>query len=306
MQKVHFIAIGEAVMHSLAIAISKKNGFLVSGSDEEIPEPSYSHLKTNKLLPEKLGWFPERICKGLSAIIVGTNVASDNPELLQAKDLGIKTYSVPEYLFLSTRSKTRIVVSGNKGKTTISAIIIYVLKQLKMDVDYMIKNSANRSDYQTRLSYEARIAVFEGDEHPTSTLDQRPAFLHYKPHIAVVTGISLDYIGNLNEFAEKIRLFTDAMEVQGRLIHFDGDENLSNINKRLRRDIVAFSYNTPLHEIRGNMVYLKTKKTEVALQNVGEQHLQDIEAARLACRQVGVSDDQFYSVISGFSDYSDD
>ena len=303
MQKVHFIAIGGAAMHNLAIAISRKNSFLVTGSDDEIFEPSYSRLKQYKLLPDQLGWFPDRIHKGLSAVIVGMHAAEDNPELVRARELGLKIFSYPEYLFQQTRSKTRIVVAGSHGKTTTTAMIMYVLKQLRMDADYMVGAQIEGFDAMVKLSYEARIAVFEGDEYLTSPLDKRPKFHHYKPHIAVITGISWDHINvfpTFKNYADQFRQFIELMEVQGRLIYFDGDEALNDMTEKLRRDIVAFPYNTPAYEVRDGVTYLKTKRGEVALQIFGEHNMQNIEAARLACRQIGVTDDQFYSVIGGF------
>ena len=303
MQRVHFIAIGGAAMHNLAIAISKKNDFLVTGSDDEIFEPSYSRLKKNGLLPAEMGWFPERIHSGLSAVIVGMHATIDNPELLRAKELGLKIFSFPEYLYQQTRSKTRIVVGGSHGKTTTTAMILFVLKQLKIDADYMVGAQIEGFDNMVKLSYEARIAVFEGDEYLTSPIDRRPKFHLYKPHIAVLTGIAWDHINVFPTFpvyVEQFKKFTDLMEVQGRLIYFDGDENLNQIVTGLRRDIVPFAYNTPKHGVRNGITYLKTKKAEVPLKIFGEHNLQNMEAARLACRQIGVTDQQFYSVIKDF------
>ena len=303
MQRVHFIAIGGAAMHNLAIAISKKNNFQVTGSDDEIFEPSRSRLKENGLLPDELGWFPDRIHKGLNAIILGMHATEDNPELIRAKELGLNIFSFPEYLFQQTRSKTRIVVGGSHGKTTTTAMILFVLKQLKIDADYMVGAQIEGFDNMVKLSYESRIAVFEGDEYLTSPIDRRPKFHLYKPHIAVLTGIAWDHINvfpTFEKYVEQFSKFVDLMEVQGRLIYFDGDENLNEIATHLRRDIVPFPYNTPEYEVRDGVTYLITKKGEVSLKIFGEHNLQNMNAARLACRQIGVTDEQFYSVISEF------
>lgn len=303
MQKVHFIAIGGAAMHNLAIAIRRKNNFLVTGSDDAIFEPSYSRLKENGLLPEQPGWFPDRIHKGLNAVIVGMHAAADNPELLKAKELGLKIYSFPEYLFQQTRSKTRIVVGGSHGKTTTTAMILFVLKQLRIDADYMVGAHVDGFDNMVKLSYESRIAVFEGDEYLTSPIDSRPKFHLYKPHIAVLTGISWDHIDafpNVDSYIRQFKQFTELMEVQGRLIYFDGDDNLNEIVSHLRRDVVGFPYNTPEYTVKAGISYLKTKKGEIPLQVFGEHNLQNINAARLACRQIGVTDDQFYKAIADF------
>lgn len=303
MQRVHFIAIGGAAMHNLAIAISKKSNFVVTGSDDEIFDPAYSRLKEHGLLPDKMGWFPERIHKGLTEVILGMHATIDNPELLKAKELGLKIFSFPEYLYQQTRSKTRIVVGGSHGKTTTTAMILFVLKKLKIDADYMVGAQIEGFDNMVKLSYEARIAVFEGDEYLTSPIDRRPKFHLYKPHVAVLTGIAWDHINVFPTFpiyVEQFSKFVDLMEVQGRLIYFDGDENLNAIAENLRRDIVPFAYNTPKHEVRNGITYLQTKKGEVALKVFGEHNLQNMEAARLAVRQIGVTDEQFYSAIGEF------
>ncbi len=303
MQRVHFIAIGGAAMHNLAIAISKKNNTHVTGSDDEIFEPSRTRLKAHGLLPEKMGWFPSRIHKGLSAVILGMHATLDNPELVRAKELGVKIYSFPEYLYQQTRSKTRIVVGGSHGKTTTTAMILFVLKQLKIDADYMVGAQIEGFDNMVKLSYESRIAVFEGDEYLTSPIDRRPKFHLYKPHIAVLTGIAWDHINvfpTFENYVEQFKTFTELMEGQGRLIYFDGDANLNEIAQNLRRDIVPFPYNTPEYEVIKGITYLKTKKGDVAIKFFGEHNLQNMNAARLACRQIGVTDEQFYSAISEF------
>ena len=303
MQRVHFIAIGGAAMHNLAIAISQKRNFQVTGSDDEIFEPSFSRLKEHDLLPEQMGWFPERIHKGLHAVILGMHATIDNPELVRAKELGLKIFSFPEYLFQQTRSKTRIVVGGSHGKTTTTAMILFVLKNLRIDADYMVGAQIEGFDNMVKLSYESRIAVFEGDEYLTSPVDRRPKFHLYKAHIGVLTGIAWDHINvfpTFENYVEQFKIFADLMEVQGRLIYFDGDENLNKIASNLRRDIVPFPYNTPDYEVRDGITYLITKNGDVPLKIFGEHNLQNLNAARMACRQIGVTDDQFYSVITNF------
>lgn len=303
MQRVHFIAIGGTAMHNMAIAISKKPTFLVTGSDVEIVEPARSKLDKANLLPDKPGWFPEKIHKGLSAVILGMNIADDNPELLLAKELKLKIFSFPEYLFQQTRSKTRIVVAGSYGKTTTVAMILFVLKKLKIDADYMISEPIEGFENNVKLSYESRIAVFEGDEHRTSPIDTRPKFHLYKPHIGIITGIDpakRAENSSSENYIELFRTYTELMEVQGRLIYFEGDSTLTEICNKLRRDVVAFPYGTPEHKIKEDVSYLKTRKGSIALKISGEENLQNLCAARLACKQIGVTEDQFHTIIAEF------
>ena len=306
MQRVHFIAIGGEAMHNLAIALSKKNEYEVTGSDVEIFEPSYSRLKENGLLPREMGWFPERIHKNLNAVIQGMRTTEDNPELIRAKELGIHIYSFPEYLFQQTRSKTRIVVGGSYGKTTTTAMILYVLKKCRINADYIVGAQLDGFDNLVKLSFESRIAVFEGDENLTSILDRRPKFHLYKPHIAILTGIEWDHINvfpTFENYVDQFRQFINSIETQARLIYFAGDENLKMLAdeaENSRRDVVSFPYATPGYKIRDGITYVKTRKGEVALKIFGEHNLQNMEAAHLACRQIGVTDEHFYEAIADF------
>lgn len=304
MQRVHFIAIGGAAMHNLAIALSKKPDYEITGSDDEIFEPSLSRLKEHRLLPKEIGWFPEKIHNHLDAVILGMHAREDNPELLRAKELGLKIYSFPEYLFLQTRSKTRIVVGGSHGKTSTTAMILYVMKKLNFKADYMVGALIEGFENMVSLSEDARVAVFEGDEYLTSTLDPRPKFHLYKAHIAIITGIAWDHINvfpSFENYVEQFSKFVETMEIQGRLIYFDGDENLKKIARDTTRiDVVSFPYRTPKYEIKNGVTYVKTRKGMVALKIFGEHNLQNLEAARLACKQVGIMDDKFYEAIADF------
>lgn len=304
MYKVHFIAIGGAAMHNLAIALHKKTTYKVTGSDDEIFEPSYSRLKENGLLPAEFGWFPEKINHHLDAVILGMHARSDNPELLRAKELGIKIYSFPEYLYEQTRSKTRIVVGGSHGKTTTTAMILYVMKKVNFKADYMVGAQIEGFENMVSLSDDARVAVFEGDEYLTSSLDPRPKFHVYKAHIAILTGIAWDHINvfpTFDNYVEQFSLFVESMELQGRLIYFEGDSNLKSIAQNTSRiDVVAFPYKTPKYEIREGKTFVKTRKGMVELKIFGEHNLQNMEAARLACKQVGIMEDRFYEAIADF------
>ena len=304
MARVHFISIGGAAMHSLAIALSKNNGYRVTGSDDEIFEPSRSRLEKNGLLPEKEGWFPEKITSRLDAVIIGMHAKADNPELLRAQELGLRIYSFPEYLYQKTRGKTRVAVGGSHGKTTTTAMILFVLNKLKINADYMVGAKIEGFENMVKLSYNSKIAVFEGDEYLTSPIDRRPKFHLYKPHIAVLTGIAWDHINvfpTFENYVEQFQKFTDLIEHQGRLIYCGEDENLRKIAGKLRQDIVSFPYSTPKYTVRNGITYLQTSTGETALKVFGEHNLQNLEAARLVCKQLGVQDNKFYEAIADFT-----
>lgn len=290
MTRIHFIAIGGAAMHNLALAVAAKPGYIVTGSDDEIFDPARTHLKEAGLLPAEAGWFPEKITADLDAVILGMHAREDNPELVKARELGLKIYSFPEYLYEQTKDKIRIVVGGSHGKTTTTSMILYVLNKLGIEADYMVGAQIEGFERMVRLSETAKYAVFEGDEYLTSPLDLRSKFLWYHPHVAILTGIAWDHINvfpTFDSYVETFRKFVDTIEPNGTFIYFKQDANLKNIADGARKDIVC----VPYQEYTG----------DVEMQVFGRHNLQNLQAAMLACHSIGVKPDDFYREISTFT-----
>ncbi len=299
---IHFIAIGGAAMHNLALALHKK-GETITGSDDEIFDPARTRLAEQGLLPDTEGWHPDRITKELDAVVLGMHAREDNPELLRAKELGVRIYSYPEFLLEQTLTKTRVVVGGSHGKTTVTSMILHVLKQLRKPFDYMVGAQIEGFDTMVGLSEEARIAVFEGDEYLTSALDPRPKFHVYRPHIAVVTGIAWDHINvfpTFENYVEQFRIFSQKIERDGKFIYFENDPNLVELAENLRSDLTPMPYGTHPYQVLEGKTWLQTKYGDVPLQIFGEHNLQNIQAAHLVCRQLGITDKDFYGAISSF------
>jgi UDP-N-acetylmuramate: L-alanyl-gamma-D-glutamyl-meso-diaminopimelate ligase len=237
-----------------------------------------------------MGWHPERITKDIDAIILGMHAREDNPELVRARELGIKIYSFPEYLYEQTKDKIRIVVGGSHGKTTTTSMILYVLNRLGIEADYMVGAQIEGFERMVRLSDTAKYAVFEGDEYLTSPLDLRSKFLWYHPHIAILTGIAWDHINvfpTFPEYVETFRKFVDSFEPNGSFIYYKGDENLRAIAEGARKDITCIPYS----EYTG----------DVAMQVFGKHNMQNLQAAMLACHCIGVAPDDFYREIASFT-----
>jgi UDP-N-acetylmuramate: L-alanyl-gamma-D-glutamyl-meso-diaminopimelate ligase len=300
--RIHFVAIGGAAMHNLAIALKEK-GDIVTGSDDEIFDPARTRLSEKGLLPESIGWHPEKLTKDIDAVILGMHAREDNPELIKAKELGLRVFSYPEYLYNQTQNKTRVVIGGSHGKTTVTSMILFVLKKLQMDFDYMVGAQIEGFETMVGLSETSRIAIFEGDEYLTSPIDLRPKFHVYQPHIAVVTGIAWDHINVFPTFAnyvEQFAIFSKKIERDGKFIYFEGDENLKNIASELRGDLTAIPYKEHPHHIIEGKTWLDTKFGEIPLKIFGNHNLQNIQAAHYVCRQLGVVDKDFYNAISDF------
>jgi UDP-N-acetylmuramate: L-alanyl-gamma-D-glutamyl-meso-diaminopimelate ligase len=302
MNRVHFIAIGGAVMHYLAIALHKK-GFIVTGSDDEIFEPSRTRLASYGLLPSKMGWEPGRITNDLETIILGMHAKADNPELLKAKELGIKIMSFPEYLYEQTKDKKRIVVAGSHGKTTTTAMIMHVLKNSGISFDYMVGSSIDGFETMVGLSDKSEIAVFEGDEYLTSPLDRRPKFHLYKPDIAVLTGIAWDHMNVFPTFENYIvqfRIFIQTIAENGSLIFFNDDPEATRLASESRADIIKIPYKTHGYFQNKTGFYAATHNRVVPLKIFGEHNLQNLSAAMEACFLAGVTEEQFYDAIQTF------
>ena len=280
-------------MHNLAMAVASKEGYRVTGSDDEIFEPALSHLRDAGLLPDTIGWHPERITRDIDAIILGMHAREDNPELVKARELGIKIYSFPEYLYEQTKDKIRIVVGGSHGKTTTTSMILYVLNRLGIEADYMVGAQIEGFERMVRLSDTAKYAVFEGDEYLTSPLDLRSKFLWYHPHVAILTGIAWDHINvfpTFPEYVETFRKFVHSIEPKGSFIYYQGDENLRLLAKEISGQPSAVSC-IPYKEYEG----------DVKMEVFGRHNMQNLQAAMLACHCIGVAPDDFYREISTFT-----
>lgn len=301
--RIHFIAIGGAAMHNLAIALHKK-GHIVSGSDDEIYDPARSQLEKLGLLPEKFGWFKQKLSKQLDAVILGMHARPDNPELNEAKRLGLKIYSYPEFLYEQTKDKIRIVVAGSHGKTTTTSMVMHVLKDQGIDFDYMVGARIEGFESMVNLQENTKIAVFEGDEYLSSPIDLRPKFLHYKPHIALINGIAWDHINVFPLFEDYLYQFeklVDVIEPNGKLFYYMDDKHLVQVVDKIKRnDISKSAYQAHPHKVVKNQTILLDKDKEIPVQFFGKHNMQNLSGAYEIVKAMGLSSEQFYSSISTF------
>jgi UDP-N-acetylmuramate: L-alanyl-gamma-D-glutamyl-meso-diaminopimelate ligase len=300
--RVHFIAIGGAVMHNLAIALRMK-GYTVSGSDDEIFEPSRSRLEKYGILPDKRGWYPEKITRELDAVILGMHARDDNPELIKARELGLTIKSFPEYLYDQTKDKKRIVVAGSHGKTTTTAMIMHVLRHLGKKFDYMVGSQIDGFETMVGLSNDSDLAVFEGDEYLTSALDKRPKFHLYHPDIAILNGIAWDHknvFPTFENYVDQFRIFISKITKGGTLIYFDGDEIVKKISEESEAGIKKIPYKVHGYFQNKKGFFGATHNRVVPLEIFGEHNMQNLSAALEACKAAGITEDEFYGSISSF------
>ncbi len=300
--RVHFIAIGGSAMHNLAIALHNK-GYEVSGSDDEIFEPSRGRLQKYGLLPGTIGWDVSRISSRLDAVILGMHAKSDNPELLRAKELGLKIFSYPEYLYEQSKDKKRVVIGGSHGKTTITAMILHVLRMADVDCDYMVGAQLEGFEVMVRLSKEAGIMIIEGDEYLTSPIDKRPKFHLYKPDIALLSGVAWDHINvfpTFDNYVEQFREFIRLITANGTLIYCADDEILRQICHGSRNDIKLIPYSAPEYFISDGISSLINNGKAYPLMVFGRHNLMNLNGALWICRELGVSDEVFLESIRSF------
>lgn len=299
---IHFISIGGSVMHQLAIALKQK-GYLVTGSDDEIFEPAASNLKKEGILPAETGWFPGRISPDIDAVILGMHAKEDNPELAKAKELGLKIYSFPEYIFQQSLHKKRIAIAGSHGKTTTTAMLMHVLKYINFDFDYLVGASLAGFSKSVRLT-DAPLIVCEADEYPASIIEKRPKFHFLFPHIAVITGIAWDHINVFPTFElylEQFTVFIRKIEKEGVLIYNETDEVLKElVNNNRRTDIRYIPYRLPDYNVQNGKTTVTIGSEKTELKVFGNHNLLNLQAALLVCRQLGMKDTDFSSAIATF------
>ena len=300
--RVHFIAIGGSAMHNLAIALHQK-GYQVTGSDDTIFEPSKSRLDRYDLLPDAFGWFPEKITSDLDAIILGMHAKKDNPELLKAQELGVTIYSYPEFLYEQSKNKTRVVIGGSHGKTTITSMILHVLHYHDKDVDYMVGAQLEGFDTMVRLTEENDFMILEGDEYLSSPIDRRPKFHLYQPNIALVSGIAWDHINvfpTYENYVDQFRIFMNSIINGGALVYNEEDAEVKQLAEAIEIPIRKFPYTTPVYSIEDGSTLLDTPEGEMPIEVFGAHNLSNLAGAKWICQHMGVDEDDFYEAIASF------
>ncbi|MCK0191246.1 Mur ligase family protein [Arenibacter sp. F20364] len=299
---IHFIAIGGSAMHNLALALHHK-GYIVSGSDDVIFEPSKTRLEAKGLLPESFGWFPEKLNSNLDAVILGMHAKADNPELLKAQELGLKIFSYPEFLYEQSKNKTRVVIGGSHGKTTITSMILHVLNYHDIAVDFMVGAQLDGFDRMVHLTEENDFIVLEGDEYLSSPIDRRPKFHLYKPNIALLSGIAWDHINvfpTYDNYVEQFRIFVDSIVKGGSITYNEEDPEVDKVVKASLNTIRKLPYHTPEYTVENGQTILETPEGPMPIEVFGRHNLSNLAGAKWICQNMGVDEDDFYEAIASF------
>ena len=300
--KTHFIAIGGSAMHNLALALHQK-GDVVTGSDDAIFEPSKSRLEKNGILPIKMGWFPDKITSNLDAIILGMHAKADNPELIRAKELGLKIYSYPEFLYEQSKNKTRVVIGGSHGKTTITSMILHVMQYHKIEVDYMVGAQLEGFETMVHLTEINDFIVLEGDEYLSSPIDLRPKFHLYQPNIALISGIAWDHINvfpTFENYVQQFEIFVNQITKGGILIYNEEDPATKKVAEASINSIRKLPYETPNYSVENGITFLDTPEGAMPIAVFGAHNLNNLAGAKWVCQNMGVDEADFYEAIASF------
>ncbi len=300
--QIHFIAIGGSAMHNLALALEHK-GYTITGSDDVIFEPSKTRLDDKGLLPEPFGWFPEKIHTGLDAIILGMHAKPDNSELLKAQELGVTIYSYPEFLYEQSKNKTRVVIGGSHGKTTIASMILHVLGYHDKAVDYMVGAQLDGFDRMVHLTEENDFIVLEGDEYLSSPIDRRPKFHLYRPNIALLSGIAWDHINvfpTFDNYVEQFQIFVDSIVKGGSITYNEEDIEVKKVIEASENSIRKLPYQTPEYNVEDGQTFLETAEGPMPIEVFGKHNLSNLAGAKWICQNMGVDEDDFYEAIATF------
>lgn len=300
--RTHFIAIGGSAMHNLALALHNK-GYKVTGSDDAIFEPSKTRLEKKGLLPEELGWFPEKITSDIESVILGMHAKADNPELLKAQELGLKIYSYPEFLYEQSKNKTRVVIGGSHGKTTITSMILHVMHYHNINVDYMVGAQLEGFDTMVHLTEENDFIVLEGDEYLSSPMDRRPKFHLYQPNIALISGIAWDHINvfpTYENYVEQFEIFIQKITNGGILVYNEDDSEVKRVAEASTNPIRRIPYSTPKYSVENGTTLLETPEGAMPIEVFGAHNLNNLAGAKWICQNMGVDEADFYEAIASF------
>lgn len=302
MKKTHFIAIGGAVMHQLALALQRQ-GQQVTGSDDEINDPAKSNLERAGLLPEAYGWFPEKITKELDAVVLGMHAKADNPELLAAQQLGIPIYSFPEYVYEVSKNKKRVVVAGSHGKTSITSMIMHVLRRRGIDFDYLVGAKLDGFEQSVQLS-DAPLIILEGDEYPASVIEKKPKIFFYHPHISILSGIAWDHINVFPTYDYYCSQFNQYLQLMqpGAALYYNGeDKEAERIVNESGAHLKAEAYYTPDFHYDDATAVLDLPSGPLIISVFGRHNLLNLNGAKKVCLELGISEADFYEAIQSFS-----
>lgn len=299
----HFIAIGGSAMHSLALQMHSL-GHKVTGSDDVIFEPSKSNLQNEGLIPESLGWFPKKINENIDIVILGMHAKRDNPELKEAQRMNLEIQSYPEFLALISENKTRVVIAGSHGKTTITAMILHALEYHGIETDYMVGAIGYENLKKLSIGDKNDFVLLEGDEYLSSVIDPQPKFLWYTPEIALINAISWDHFNvfpTFKDYITQFERFIYSIKAGGVLIYNKEDQVLKKLVETIEHPIKKIGYNSPDHFIDKGQTYLETEEGSLPLKVFGSHNLQNLAGAQWIAQLMGLDRSDFFESMLSFN-----
>ncbi len=302
MKHIHFIAIGGAVMHQLALALQRQ-GNIVTGSDDEINDPAKTNLSKAGILPNNFGWFPENISEEIDAVVLGMHAKANNPELIKAQQLNIPIYSFPEYVYEVSKNKTRVVIAGSHGKTTITSMVMHILQKQGISFDYLVGAKVAGFEQSVQLS-DAPIIILEGDEYPASVVEKRPKIFFYHPHISVLSGIAWDHVNvfpTYENYCSQFEHYLTNIQSGAKLFYNNDDSEVVRIVKNTTAHLEIKAYQTPSFRYESGEAHVDTEFGEKRMSVFGRHNLLNMQAAIEVCKALGVSRKNAYEAVESFT-----
>ena len=303
MSKIYLIGIGGTLIPDLAIVLKENGCEEVIGVDEHISEEIRNRL-------DKAGisyytqWDAGHVDSDIDFVIPAPHIQADNPEIQQAENLKLQIVSIPEFVHYNTKGKTRLVVSGSKGKRSLMQIIILVLKEKKITFDYIISRPLPGIEKIAQFSDDNRVAIIEGDELISFPVKKKHKLEFYRPHIALLPNIQWTAS---NEFPSKesyLKVFNDfiqTIERDGKFIYNEQDKILKEFSEKIREDITAIPYTAHAVVKEGDTLMLDTRFGKYPIASGDDFFLENLNGARNACKQLGIAEKDFYAAISEIS-----
>ncbi len=194
-----------------------------------------------------------------------------------------------------------MVIGGSHGKTTITSMILHVLNYYQKDFDYLVGAQLAGFETMVKVTDTAPVMIIEGDEYLASPIDRRPKFHLYHANIAVISGIAWDHINVFPTFVDYISQFAKFIYTifpNGKLIYCENDLELKQIVDNSTAQIEKIPYTIPPHKVEDGITFLLPN---TPLNIFGNHNLMNLNAARLVCEQLGVTEDQFRVAITSFT-----
>jgi len=237
---IHIIGICGVTMAPLAV-LYKNMGWKVTGSDRAFFPPMSAYLEKNgiKIMP---GFKPSHIGSAPDLIIANAFITQKNPEIIEAKRRKIKVNVYADVLPALIERENSIIISGDCGKTSTTAIIAWLLDRAGYNPSFMIGGLPKNFEHGIRRA-DSDWSVMEGDEYVASSWDATPRFLYYNPKYLILTNVAWDHMDKFKSEKKYIEIFkklVDKVPSDGVIIANSEGANIKEVIKKSKAPVLFY------------------------------------------------------------------